>query len=236
MSENTRRVVFIDGIPVQEAGQASAVEGVANLVRAIYCAEYRTATGSETYGSSYIPQWDGGEDAYGRHHRCVWPRMAQFFIEQHISPPAYINVQFGYRRGQTPPTPTMMMSAKSLEQYKAFARSEVARQRESWVRWCQMFITATVITRLSYPNATPERLASLTLLGNQFDSASALFKYCLAAKAGLESVAAAYHDDALLQYVFQRQQLNEAIGADLPPALTFDADRLYARLCQQELQ
>lgn len=236
MNDIARRVVFVDGVPVQEAGHTSAIDGVANLVRTVYCSEYRVATGSKSYGDDRLPQWDGGDDAYGRHHRCVWPRLAQFFIEQHISPMPYIRLQFGYRRGQSPPTPTMLMSAKSLEQYRAFEQSEVTRQREDWSRWCQLFVTATMITKLSYPNETNESLASLTLLGSQFRSASPLFKYCLAARANLSQVASTYYADALLEYVFQRHQLNQAIGADIPDQLRIGADALYARLCRQEVQ
>lgn len=235
MSEPGRRVIFVDGIPVQEHGQPPVVGGLSNFVRAIYCMQYRMATGATSYGEDHIPQWDGGDDAYGRHHRCVWPRLAQFFVEHHIDPAAYIRLQFSFRRGQTPPTPNSLTSARSIEQYRDFSKADVARQRDEWARQCVMFVSEIEITRLSYPNEPPDRLAALTLIGPGFRTASPLFKYCLAMRGSMADVAAVYKMDALMQYVFQRQQINEAIGADIPESLRAEADSLYARLCSQEL-
>lgn len=202
-----------------------SLDGVAALVRALYCAEYRRMSpASANYGDVRIARWDGGEDPNtGKVYQAVWPKLAQFLMSRNIEPATYISVQFAHRRGLSPPAPNTLMSRTALERWEAQARLELPILTGEWKRQHDALAMRVAELRQTHPNATESQILITAIHDQHVVDVSALFRYCAATHHGLPHVAARYAAAALNQYLMQQRQYDAVAGAEIPDVLRQEA-------------
>lgn len=203
-----------------------SVDGVAALIRALYCAEYRRMSpAAANYGDVRIPRWDGGQDPNtGRVYQPVWPKLARFLMTRNIEPATYIATQFSHRRGLTPPAPNTLMSQVALERWEAQARLELPILTGEWQRQHTALTMRITELRQTHPTATEQQILVTAIHDQHVVDVSMLFRYCAAVRHALPQVAARYAAAALNQYLMQRRQYDVVAGAEIPDVLRQEAD------------
>jgi hypothetical protein len=213
--------------PVPENG---ITEQLGRYVRSVYIGCYREYTGKFEYGLTHMASWDGGEDSFGRRHRPVWPKIAEKIIHLGVDPILFIRGQFWCRRDDTrPPLPTYLLSDEAEARYRAYLQQAPAVAQTEYEADLRMVQTEVLLltSRLGWEYKRALRYALSSVVTVQ---ASALFRFCLAAAEGLWDLAQHFHDQALLQYVFQQEVLDVAWGARIPLALREECLRLRAAI------
>lgn len=204
-------------------------EAMPLYIRRIYILSYRVHQGSEEYGKQPMPQWDGGEDQFGRRHNAIWPKIARRIVELGADPVAFVQAQFWAQKDGRPPAPTYLLSTEAATRYQKFqqeAREEVRRSYDADLFSVKRFFLP-IMQRLNWDQARATRYA---LFNVTQVFATALFRYCLATSEGLTDVAEYFHNTALLQYVFQREIYDAAWGDKIPAGLRHEGDDLRARI------
>jgi hypothetical protein len=217
--------------PAEVVAPADAsADRLSQYVRTIYIGCYREFTGKMDYGHEPMPSWDGGETAFGRNCRPIWPRIAERILAIGADPANFIRAQFWSRYGNTrPPSPTYLLSSEAEARYGVYLRQAPAyarRAHDADLRSIQTEILL-LVSELGWDNRRAVRYALLNRLPVQ---ASALSRYCLAVSENLPEVAVHFHDQALLQYVFQQDVIDVAWGAHIPPSLREESVRLRAQI------
>lgn len=196
-------------------------------LRDVYVLECRRrGPGWENYGRYAIPAWDGGVDSFGRNCQSVWPKLARFISQNGFDPVKYIRAQFqAVRADRRPPAPTTMMSEAALDKYRRSLTNCIESLRHDLRN--QHYSLRLRLAELSVLRATtPEKYLEMSLGDERNVHASPLFRYCVAASAGIEAVVQYYFSAALSQYVFQQADYDEAWGGVIPYALRVAATEL----------
>jgi hypothetical protein len=219
-----QRTILLDDFPPPSGdGEPplgeQVVERLASTVRTVYCACYREKQGDPTYGQAEMPQWDGGEDQFGRRCKRIWPDIARRIVEIGAEPISFVRAQFWVRGQDTrPPPPNYLLSDAALARYRTYlaqAAFDAQREYERGLRTVQGEVL--LVTRglgWEYQRALRYVLLNITTV-----QVSALYRYVLAAREELRDVAQRFHDQALLQYVFQLDMFDAALGDLIPDSL-----------------
>lgn len=232
MMQETR---FLDLGDEPGGGDAPLVAISQHLVehlREIYILCYREATGKNDYGRGAMPQWDGGEDSFGKRHRPIWPKVAAKIIEYGVDPLDFVRAQFWVNGPSTkPPPPTYLLSEEAIARYGAYRRQATNEACQEFDRGLSEVQGEVVLLtggelRWEYSRA----LRQVLLRSRTGCSASALFRYCLASSEGLADVCSHFYASALVQYVFRKDVYDAVWGARIPEGLRLEATRLRRRL------
>lgn len=132
----------------------------------------------------------------------VWLRLAKFFLEHRIDPPAYIRIQFEEADNREyAPNPDQLVSPKSLYRWKKAVSNkerEIKLALESQIE----LASGNIIMLQAYADKTVEDASALTLLNIGLEL-SALFRYCLALSIGgkrFRQIARRFEVGACLQF------------------------------------
>ena len=174
-------------------------------IRSIYCAEYRRACpAAATYGDEEIPHWDGGRDSFGRNHRPIWPRLADFFMQHQLDPIVYIQAAFALRRGRTPPAPNTLTHGDILSHYYQITAERSSEIAESWHRQREVVQTEIWALKRLYPAQTDRAIQVTAICDRHRVQAGPLLRYCMATEFGLHELAADFLRQAAVEYLFNR--------------------------------
>lgn len=212
-------------LPEDEVRDAR-VRAVAEAVRAVYVACVREHTGSTRYGQRAMPSWDGGVDRFGRRHREIWPRIAQFILQHKVPLLPFIRAQFwATRPGQQVPRPNMLLSDQALATYARYqaAHAEDA-QRTVWSE-CNAVMGAAMpfVKILGWDWARALSYALSDLAGLQL---SPLTRYVLAWHTGLPALTAAWRDAAVMQYLWSSDAYDAIWAGFLPDDIRQEAQAI----------
>lgn len=208
----------------------------ARLVRELYVREVRKFLWQRgdvsDYGSQPIPQWDGGKDAYGRTHVSLWPHIAKFFVDNELSPELVICCMFReaqLRGAATYPPPSLFIGDLSLAIYKRHRLQIITEKAAEYFSDQERLRTWIWQYKLHYKMDDADAMRH-ALSANRSDL-SPLFRYCMARKNGLTDVAEKFKSRALLEYVWNKDLLEEW-SEILPSDIQQDAERVKAELCE----
>lgn len=229
------RSISLDGSMPLDVAQASrfpagSLRAVANTIRRMYCLEYRAIhPDSPKYGEARIPQWDGGADRTGAVHRPVWPVAADFMLTQGYDPISYIHAMFVNRRGQHDPTPTHIRTPAVEEAYRHYLQHVQEDLTSAWDRACTAVAGRVNMLRASYPDETDARIYATAVSDSQLDL-SPLYRFCASSMLQDPALVAHYHDNALVQYAFQKAEYDRAWAEHIPASLRAEADTYRQRM------
>jgi hypothetical protein len=203
-------------------------------VRRIFVAHYRYAKGgASSWGSRPMARWDGGEDARGRVHQPVWPRIARLLAAHQIDPNRFIEAQFLARKGgDDVPQPNMLLAASAMAAYHARPPESARLLVLAWHAQMQ-HLEVEAGARESLYRETPE-VAAFYILASPLSELSGLFRYCVACQAGNAALKAMFADAALHQYVFRRHAYDRAWPDQVPPELVRLADAFLSQVSRED--
>jgi hypothetical protein len=231
VADHRERGIWLDPpepVPV-EPPHDPLVAATAEAVRALYVANYREFRGDPHYGREPIPQWDGGENQFGRRCQPIWPKIAKKFVEIGADPISFIRALFWNRGADNKPfAPTYLLSTEAVARYRTYQLQVTEDARNDCQRDLQTVQGEVrfVMRGLSWEY---QRALRYVLL-NKTIRVSTIVRYCLAAKEGLHEVTARFHDQALLQYVFQQDILNVACGELIPASFRQEGEQARRRI------
>lgn len=231
-----QRVIQIDPTFFPETGAilapmtpvASCRDRMEQLVRDIYIAQRKEA-GDDGYGDREMARWDGGEDAYGVNHQRIWPRLVAHLANLGASPIEYIVAQFHKARRDRLPLPNQMFSDAAVERWRTY-RQTVAGDLRRQLTWELDSVNGKVLTLQSGLKWQRERAVRYALLNTREVQATALLRYCLAIDFGMPDIAERYHEQALVEYTFQKQAFDESWQTCIPQVLKEEGQRFLAQL------
>jgi len=199
-------------------------------VRLIYVNCYREFTGSNTYGAEPMTHWDGGVNPLGTRRQNIWPRIAAHLVSHGLEPFSFIRAQFWSRTKTTrPPPPNYLLSSEALTRYRTYQEQGVSNARKDYETHLLM-VQGEVLLMTRGLGWEYQRALRYALFNVSTVTASPLFRYCLAFLEGLADVAAHFHDQALLTYVFQKELLDAAWAEKIPAPLRQEGEGLRQRI------
>ncbi len=227
MPEQERSIELSDA---RDGSPEISPELLADYVRTIYVGCYREFTGKMSYGQERMNTWDGGEDNFGKRHQAIWPRIATAILRQNSDPVGFIRAQFWCRRNDSrPPAPSYLLSQEATARYGAYLQQAPLAARREYEMGMRT-IQGEVLLLTTGPGWEYLEALRYVLRSTVTVRVPTLIRYCLAANNGLTGLAAYFHDQALLQYVFQQEIIDEAWGIHIPAALRAESIQLRSRL------
>lgn len=208
--------------PEPDRGMLDQLE---HLVREVYVLCYREFSGDPYYGREPIPEWDGGEDKYGKNHRRKWPGVVQTILTLEADPMLYIKAQFALAVSNRPPRPNQLCSphaAATWEQYRSQVTAQLGRQLEA----NRQALRASADPMIAALGWAEDRAVRYCLNSTSMANLTPLFRYCLGSTMGWQEVTARFRERALLQYVFQKSVYDQSWGSFVPLELQHAAMEL----------
>lgn len=211
----------------KKSARAITTADAAEYVRSAYISCRRRFSGQPDYGSGTLP-WDGeGRDAWGRRRQSVWRPLAEHIIGLGADPLTYITAQFWLapRSNNQAPSPNTFSSAAAVDRYRAYAQEICGTLQQQLAReLASVRVMAHALQKALNWAPTAAMRQAICDVGQV--EASPLIRHCLAVEYNMPEVARRFKSRALLQYVFQRQQYDEAWAGCIPPELSAEADEL----------
>lgn len=202
-------------------------------VRELYCMARRRHEAkrgkTSDFGEKELPQWDGGEHD-GREYQPYWPKIVAFCKQHQLDPARLVRAIFDSNESPTPPTPKTLVGVNALALYKKHEISErlILQQELNYYRnqAHKYFVSFTVRKDLEPDMAWRE------VVMEDPPMLSALFRYCLAVKAGFDDLAADHADTAMQEYFWAKEIYDAEWGDWIPPGLKEQAEARQAALQQ----
>lgn len=204
------------------------VEQTAAQIREIYCTERnrwhmeheRKVT---AWGAVAIPRYDGGTDNLGRVYQSAWLTLAQFALSHGLDPKRFIRSQFATRMAK-PPEPTHLGSSSAVAVYRFQEKADIAELTRLFEYQKERALAEfDKLQPCRARRGWSDRDVHRAVLGNQLVPLSALFRYCIAERDGHTDLADAFHDDAIIQYLAQRDDYDQVWGDWISPTLRMRA-------------
>ena len=210
-----RRAVMLAVPMVQPPTNCLDPAILAALAREVYMTVARQWLGKPDYGREPMPRWDGGTDKFGTRHKPIWPKIAKVLLQEAADPWMYMQAQFAAIGREIRPNFLYGKAAlRNWEQFKAGTAERVEQQLHN----DREAVEAHLLPYTQHGMAFPRALA-LALGNTTTNSASRLYRYCLAVRNDLPAVAAFFYESALLQYLYQQEPYDAAWGPLLPTPL-----------------
>lgn len=174
------------------------------------------------------PRWDGGEDADGRFHKPVWPKIAKFAADNGVSPFDLLRAAFASWHGMSPPEPSRIYSEWGLSlarEWRAKLREKAAFDlKDNGNRARGFYLTFT-----RQGEEDPIKAWRQVIYSHE-SMLSALYRHCMAACADFQDLAAQYEDMAFDEYVWGKEVYDEVWGDWIPDALRRRAEELHTQM------
>jgi len=212
------------------------VEDLAQAVRTEYINQrrmWRCLSGSRP---DYLPgrQWDEGRRLEsGRYSLPVWPKIAQFLLDNEIVDyPEFIRKIFENRGPHRPvPQPNHLHGPAALRIWKeVIPKKELrARVRQAWAQEKKAFAIAALDQQAYFPDASEHECLRSVIVDDTV-SLSPLYRYCVAIGEGLPRHASFYKEMALRQYCLAPSLYDEVWGGWIPEQLKTEAEAMRLSL------
>ena len=212
-----------------ELQQERTIADLGRLVRWVYMSLARAYKGDMEYGQRDIPQWDGGEDQWGKRHTNIWPRVARHILELGVDPTMYMRAQFTYVSRGRVPLPSTFFNEAAVTKYHRYREEWPQSQRREY-DLALLSVRSQVEPYVAQLGWDYRRALRSALSNKVMVQASAMFRYCIATNEGIADVAEMYHDSALSDYVFQKTAYDEAWGERIPAVLRQEAEEIRATM------
>ena len=220
------RTVAVDAEEIPE----DPIDQLSALVRRLYNTLRCDFTGDVTYGKEPILRYDGGTDRWGARHVPVWPKVAAHIAHRGANPIAYIRCQFHNRRQGAPIVkPNQLCSPAAVERFERY-RANVHVNLTSALEFESTSIRAEVCILEVTCGKSFIKAVEMAVMNTAAVSASALLRYCMAAEFHLPGAMRRWHDEALIQYVFEMADYNRAWKGWLPDSLQQEGRELVSRM------
>jgi hypothetical protein len=217
-------VVAVDDAPEDPLDQ------LAMLVRRLYITVRRNVTGAVTYGRDPIPQYDGGENRWGKTFQPIWPKVAAHIAHHGANPIMYIRCQFHNRKSGEPLVrPNQLYSPAAVERYERY-RANVHVTLSSVLEFESTSIRTEVCILEQAAGKRFIKAVEMAIMNTAAVNASALLRFCMAAEYDIPAAIRRWHDEALIQYVFEMLDYDKAWAGWLPTTLQQEGRELMSRM------
>lgn len=195
------------------------LEQLASRVRDKYI-ECRRQHASQTGGraSAYRPgkAWDGGRTASGQRRQSIWEKIAAHIRTKDYDLDTYIQAQFHRCQAGYPPKPNVLLSPVAASHYLLYLREREPDYRQTLANQVQAYAHALYVAAklFSEPDA-----AVRYVLSDPAPSLTPLFRYCAAAREGLEDQVRFWYVAALKQYKPYAANYDQYWGELIPDTL-----------------
>lgn len=209
--------------PPAPSDARAVLDLTAERIRALWCdayTRYNRARGGRSYDYRSSPRWDGGADRHGVYHKSIWHSIAMYVLINQIDPDMLVAAQFHERIGP-PPSPPVLKSQVGLAAYLSYRGEVVPRLRQELDEQQARCKLALFESRQRY-GGDLDRVYT-AILFDMGQGLSALFRYCTAARLGLDRVAAEWRPAALQQYLSEPRCYDEAWKGFLASDLRLEA-------------
>jgi len=205
------------------------LDQLAQLVRQIYVVIRRNVTGDMDYGRDPIPRYDGGVDRWNKRYKPVWPKVAAHIARLSANPVAYIRCQFhGRNRHGKIVKPDQLCSPAAVDKFERYRRDAVTMLRGALESQSTSMRAEMCVLEVS--GKTPIVAIEMAVMNIAAVNASALLRYCVGEEYHLPAVMRRWHNEALLQYVFEMAAYDQAWAGWLPKSLQEEGKDLLMRL------
>jgi hypothetical protein len=204
------------------------------LVRESYCQHVRAFYASQnvfdyqTYGDRELPQYDGGTTRAGRNYKPLWPKLAKLILDKQLDVRDYVRATFRSWEGQKHPAPNYLLSAAAMERYEDYKSThplgrgtEVARELK-----INADLATTRIEMVKVMQNVDEHQAQIKTILDPFTELSALFRLCMAVNGGHDNLVPELVNEALAQYISNRDAYDDTWESFIPDLLRQRADDL----------
>jgi hypothetical protein len=146
-----------------------------------------------------VARWDGGQDASGRRYKPIWPRLADYFIQNGVSPEDAIRAVFDRYVGGPPPAPNQVMvpDVVSLVEERKAKRAEHIRYSVESERTA--FQDEACFQERIHGKVNLNTLREL--ITSPWLNLTPLFRFCLSVRHDFRDLAQFYEDKAFAQYL-----------------------------------
>jgi hypothetical protein len=206
------------------------VEQLTATVRRIYINLRRYYTNDAEYGKEPIPQYDGGENRWGKNFRPVWPKVAAHIAGLNANPVVYIRRQFHNKKpGEPVVRPNQLYSAAAVARFERY-QANIHVNLSSALEFESASIRAEVCVLETGAGKSFIKAIEMALMNTAAVTASPLLRYGMGCEYYLPAVMERWHDEALVQYVFEMAAYDRAWAGWLPASLQQEGRELLSRL------
>jgi len=197
------------------------VDRLASRIRDIYIAEVDRWNSRQGRRSRYRPgpKWDGGRDSGGRHHKAVWPKIAEFVLNRELDEARFIRAQF--EKAAYQPQPNQLTNERAVGQYLDSVRQLPGELERALLIQGRSAVVAFETLRAT--SQWHDNLVWAYVLSDLRNELTALFRFCVAASVGLPHVQLLFHDAALAEYLRHRVVYDRIWGEHIPESLRVEA-------------
>jgi hypothetical protein len=194
------------------------LERLAEQIREVYWREYsrfnqKFSPQAKPHGVIETPRWDGGTDGRGVRRQPVWPKIAQYFLDNQLPVERTIRAVFDAVQGSQPPTPDLLKNARVpqiVQEYPDEVLAKLGRQYASDKSQAKVFYHECC----EYTQWKPEEITRLTIYTQQV-SISAVFRYSLAVTSGNTDLAHRCFEKAFEQYRDYAEAYDQIYGVEV---------------------
>lgn len=186
------------------------VDALAERIRELYVHERQMHEARTTRVGTYNgnPMWDGGsvmvygsKNAVKRECKPIWPKIAIFVLNNRLDPDRFVRAQFFNLGQRRVPAPNHLLGQGALAKYANWPNMQEISEKEV----VNSLATASAIFRIQvgdYVSITkkPRPVIVKSVLLDENLSMSVLFRYCMAKREKIGSVAKRYFRAAAWQY------------------------------------
>lgn len=156
-----------------------------------------------------------GRDDLNPYWDTAWPRAADFVITHGCDPDTYIHAQFNRGRFVTP---KQLWTPKALEAYRKFVQESEGIIADRLAAETRVFEARLFEYQPFLQGRTKEEQWRF-LLNDTTLALTPLFRYCVAASCSFHPIMDQYEEQALYQYLGNRQAYDMHWSAVIPPRL-----------------
>ena len=181
----------------------------------------------QDYGLDPIPQWDGGENTFGRRFRSCWPSIAKTLLEAGI----YDVEEYMRFVVQSPSTtkPPQLKSDRHIQAFLRHQRGCASGLQDKYRTYLRKFASAVRTTKQWFPQKSNKDVWRHVLLSTAWHLPP-LFCYITAEEGGLQDVMNIYRplaiDELSANFAAYREEWSDVI----PPELFQAAEAYLLRL------
>lgn len=204
-------------MPLNEREQA--IEELADQIRELWISEHQNYVRHKTHHICTYnpgPRWDGGRTADGKRHESIWLKIAQRVYDHGLDWKVLVLAMFEYHKLSTPPPPNLVFAKQGSQRYFSYQNKNAGDMLLDLRVQVDEFERAYYQARLFFDQTKD---AVEYVLNNKTLGLSALFRYCVAYREGLLTIADDWKADALRMYFGRKNDYDEAWTGCIPEAL-----------------
>jgi hypothetical protein len=214
MAARSKRRAKAGRLGHDELARLRKLHPIADKVRTFYIMSYRQHVENRdgtrcTYGMYRLDRWDGGYDEKGKWCEPTWIRIVEFALEHKVNPISLVRETFAAWKSKFPPYPNQFATPSALLRVRTVERT-YDRFAEDLALSDQTFRAAASSYHLH--GGMSLDAAVTRVLNEPTNGLTPLYRYCMAARGGLDSVAARYAEQAFIDYILDKPAYDATWG------------------------